>query len=107
MFVLKSKNEMVNPELLKKNGWCIDQSYQKEVVGGLIHMGIYKQGSMTLHVSTEVLNCDANDPDLYAVSHYKLELNGVVVSYNRNPITTKGIIASIKAFGDHELKQGE
>ena len=107
MFVLKSTNEMINPELLKGNGWTIDQSYQQDVVGGLVHIGVYKQGKMTLHVKTEILNCDLDDVDTYNVAHYKLDLDGAVVTYTRNPITIRGVIASIKAFGDHKLKQGE
>lgn len=107
MFVLKSTNEMINPELLKGNGWTIAQSYQQDVVGGLIHIGSYVQGVMKLHVRTEILNCDMDDVDTYNVAHYKLELDGAVMTYTRNPITIRGVIASIKAFGDHELKQGE
>lgn len=107
MFVLKSTNEMINPELLKGNGWNIARSYQANVVGGLIHIGSYVQGVMKLHVRTEIMNCDIDDIDTYGVTHYKLELDGAVVTYTRNPITIRGVIASIKAFGDHELKQGE
>lgn len=103
MFVLKSENSMVNPELLKEDGWNIAQSYQAKVAGGLVHIGSYVQGVMRLHVRTEIMNCDIDDIDTYGVTHYKLELDGVVLTYTRNPITIKGTIASIKAFGDHKV----